>query len=257
LTPPVEHDEVTRAWRNRVGRTHPDLHLADPARAQAAATLTRALNAARDTLTWWIDEQHEWPAARAVGPTTVRFDEPDPWPERDTEPAPAPVCPVTGLRAGDRVRLWPFDGEAWTVEGTEHDARDDSTWVCLVDGERAVRADRVRLAGFSCPVCGACAGPPLEQPTIRPCPDCLIDLRRLERSPRDAARIRRAIEARARAGEHEAQAIGDERMVDRAQDRRRWAQRLAVADADDLQAALLGAFGRAWERWGGPVSADS
>jgi len=141
------------------------------------------------------------------------------------------------------------------VEGTELDLRDDTTWVRLVGDERAVRSDRVRLACFSCPVCGTCAGPALDEPTIRPCPACLIDLRRLERAPRDAARIRRAIEARASAGTYEAQAIGDERMVDRAQERRRWAQRLATADADDLQAALLSAFGRAWERWGGEASA--
>jgi hypothetical protein len=153
------------------------------------------------------------------------------------------------------VRLWPFDGEVETVEGTETDVRDRSTWVRLRDRDGAVRADRVRLAAFSCPACGACAGPVVEEPSVRPCPDCLIDLRRLERSPAEAPRIRRAIEARARAAESVAGGLGDHRLEDRARERRRWARRLALAGPDDLHAALLGAFGRAWERWGEGASA--
>lgn len=235
-----------------MGQTHPDLHTADATRAEAASVLTRALNDARDTLDWWIESGLDWPdsAGPARGPTTVHFDEPEPWPEREEEAVVAGVCPVTGLRAGDRVRLWPFDGDPLTVAGTETDRRDNSTWVRLDERDAAVRADRVRLAGFSCPVCGTCAGPYLEHPTIRPCPACLVDLRRLERAPRDAPRIRKAIEARARAGEREAAGIGDPRMADRAHERHRWARRLLTAGPEDLEAALLGAFGRAWERWG-------
>ena len=56
--------------------------------------------------------------------------------------------------------------------------------------------------------------------------------------------------AAATAGEAEADAIGDGRFVDRARERRRWARRLITAQPDDLHAALLGAFGSAWERWG-------
>lgn len=247
VEPPLDGKAVLAAWRRRVAQTHPDRHLGDAGREEAAATLTRALNEAREVLDWWIAEDLDWPAA---GPRTVRFDEPEPWPEREPEPAVATVDPLTGLRAGDRVRVWPFDGDLLTVVDTEFDQRDSSSWVRLAGQDAAVRADRVRLAAFSCPTCGACAGPLVDDPEVRPCPDCLVDLRRLERAPQEADRIRRAIEARATAGEAEAEAIGDGRFADRARERRRWARRLITAGPDDLHAALLGAFGSAWERWG-------
>ncbi len=249
VVPPVDHAGVLKAWRARVAQAHPDRHLGDAKREQAAATLTRALNDARETLDLWFDEERDWPPSGG-GPQTVRFDEHEPWPEREAPAESAPVDPLTGLRAGDRVRLWPFDGEVLTVAGTEFDRRDRSTWVTLLEHPTEVKSDRVRLAAFSCPTCGACAGPAMDDPAVRPCPDCLIDLRRLERSPAEAPRIRRAIEARATAGESQAEAIGDGRFADRARERRRWARRLSLAERDDLQAALLGAFGSAWERWG-------
>lgn len=249
VTPPVDHAGVLRAWRARVAQTHPDRHLGDERREEAAATLTRALNDARETLDRWIDEDRDWPPVGG-GPQEVRFDTPEPWPERPADPEPAPVDPRTGLRAGDRVRVWPYDGEVRVVDGTEYDQRDRSTWVSLAGVDGAVRADRVRLAAFSCPTCGACAGPRVEDPAVRPCPDCLIDLRRLERTAAEAPRIRKAIEARARAGEAQAADIGDPRLMDRARERRRWARRLVTASGDDLHAALLSAFGAAWERWG-------
>ncbi len=252
---PVDHDGVLKAWRKRVAQTHPDRHIGDAAREQAAATLTRALNEARETLDWWIDEERDWPpTVGAAG--DVRFDTPDPWPERDPEPAVAAVCQVTGLRRGDHVRVWPFDGEVLTVVGTEFDQRDRTTWVELLHQPQTVKSDRVRLAAFSCPTCGACAGPAVDNPSVRPCPDCLIDLRRLERAPAEAARIRRAIEARATAGASMADTIGDERFADRARERRRWSRRLITAEPDDLYAALLSAFGTAWERWGEGASSE-
>lgn len=248
--PPLDHAGVLKAWRGRVARAHPDRHVGDERREQAAATLTRALNEARETLDWWIDQDLDWPPPGRGGVREVRFDEPEPWPEREPEETVAPVCPVTGLRRGDRVRLRPYDGDVLVVEETEVDQRDRSVWVRLVGEPQAARSDRVRLAAFSCPACGACAGPAVDEPTIRPCPDCLVDLRRLEQRPAEADRIRRAIEARARAGESMAESIGDGRLVDRARERRRWARRLGPAGPEDLQAALLSAFSSAWERWG-------
>ena len=153
VEPPLDEQGVLAAWRRRVAQTHPDRHLGDAAREEAAATLTRALNEAREVLDWWIAEDHDWPAA---GSRTVRFDEPEPWPERDPEPTIAPVDPITGLRAGDRVRVWPFDGELLTVVDTEMDLRDRTSWVRVAGRERAVGSDRIRLAAFSCPTCGAC-----------------------------------------------------------------------------------------------------
>jgi hypothetical protein len=250
VAPPTDHRGVLVAWRKRVAQTHPDRHLGDAAREEAAAKLTRALNEAREVLEWWIDEDRDWPPPEG-GSQQVRLDEfePEVWPERQPESV-APVDPITGLRAGDRVRAWPFDGDLLTVVETEMDVRDHSSWVRVAERDQAIKSDRIRLAAYSCPTCGACAGPLVEDAEVRPCPECLIDLRRLAKSPAEAARIRRAIEARATAGESEAEAIGDGRFADRARERRRWARRLITAQPDDLHAALLGAFGSAWERWG-------
>jgi hypothetical protein len=118
-----------------------------------------------------------------------------------------------------------------------------------------VGAHRVRLAAFSCLVCGACGGPAVEQPALRPCPECLTDLRRLEQDAAEADRIRRAIEARAAAGIAAARIAGDRRLEDRARARRRWARSLAGAEADDLQRALLGRFTQAYDAWGAASAA--
>ncbi|CAA9534128.1 MAG: hypothetical protein AVDCRST_MAG79-1193 [uncultured Thermoleophilia bacterium] len=253
LTAPVTREEVTAAWRARVSRTHPDLHASSAAKSDAAAVLTRALNDARATLNRWIEDRRDWPDVRPRA-TTVRFDEadPEPWPERAPSAEPAVVDRRTGLRAGDRVRLWPYDGDVEQVQGTELDGPEGPTWVLFAD-RAAVRSERVRLAAYSCPVCGVCAGPAVDDPAVRPCPDCLVDLRRLDDRPAEAPRIRRAIEARAEAGVSIARELDDGRLIDRATERRRWARRLRDAGPEDLHAALLAAFGRAWERWGAPV----
>jgi hypothetical protein len=249
LTAPVEPREVQAAWRQRVSRTHPDLHGGVPAKAEAAETLTRALNEAKDVLTRWIAEGREWPTTNG-GPVAVQFGEREPWPERE-EPdvEPAPICRHTGLRAGDHVRVWPFAGdELETVVATERDGPRGPWWV-LLEGRPAERADRVRLAAYTCPVCGQCAGPAVDDPVVRPCPECLTDLRRIEQRPAESERVRKAIAARAEAGLAVAREIGDQRLIDRARDRRRWVGRLREAGPDDLQAALIGAFTRAFERW--------
>ena len=249
LTPPVTDDELTAAWRARITKAHPDLH-AGSARTDAANVMTRALNDARSIVAEWIAEGRDWPAGRGRRVVSLA-DEPEPWPEREPEPEPAPVCRHTGLRRGDRVRVWPYDGPLERVTGTERDVRNGQVWVLLA-GAGAARAERVRLAAYGCPVCGLCEGPAggSEGDVImRPCPQCLVDLRRLESRPAEAARVRSAIEARATAGRATAEALGEPSLIDRAGDRRRWARRLRQATDDDLHAALLAAFGRAFERW--------
>lgn len=261
LTPPVSAEAVAAAWRERVARAHPDRHRGAAEREQAAEVLTRALNEARDVLVRWIDEGRPWPTSR--GRVVIDLDpreegEEVVWPpqeEDEPEPELGPVCRQTGLRRGDRVRVWPFDGDVEVVAEVEPGDERTPTVVRLVGGDRE-RAQQVRLAAYSCPVCGACAGPRVEQPSLRPCPDCLVDLRRLEQDARDAVRIRKAIEARSTAGLATASTIGDRRLEDRARDRRRWARRLVTAEQDDLHAALLERFSRAFETWGataGPV----
>ncbi len=172
---------------------------------------------------------------------------------RPAAPAPSPaaaatVCRRTGLRAGDRVRVWPYDGEPVVVRGTELEPGDGRMWVLLAGGQ-AAPADRVRLAAFGCPVCGACEGPAGDAVVTRPCGDCLLDLRRLDQRPGDAGRIRSAIEARSEAGRATARTLDSEWLAERAAERGRWARRLKLAGPDDLHAALLSAFTQAFERW--------
>jgi hypothetical protein len=247
LEPPVSAQQLAAAWRERVSRTHPDRHLESRSKSEAATLLTAALNDARALVAAWIADGHPWPAPlRAVAPE--EDDAPTP-----RQPAraqgPPPIDRRTGLRRGDRVRLWPYDGEVVTVTDVEQDD-DGQPWVALAEGG-AARASRVRLAEFGCPVCGLCAGPAVDRPAIRPCPDCLIDLRRLDLRPTEATRVRSAIEARAQAGRVTAVALGDASLAERAESRLRWARRLRDASDEDLHAALLAAFGRAFERWSG------
>jgi hypothetical protein len=257
LEPDPTVDEVNTAWRDRVARAHPDRHADDDSRREAAETLTRALNEARDVLLAWIDSGREWP--RPLGRRRSREDD-EPAVAEPASEAAAPtspalrVCLDTGLAPGDRVRVWPFNGELDLVDRVERSPDGRALTVRLVSGP-APRAHRVRLAAFSCLVCGACAGPAVESPALRPCPDCLVDLRRLEQDPEDALRIRRAIEARATAGIAAARVVGDRRLEDRARARRRWAKSLLHAEPDDLHAALLERFSQAYEAWGRPVDA--
>jgi hypothetical protein len=242
LDPPVTPAQLQAAYRARMAQAHPDLHQSSEARAEAANVLSRALNGARDLVAEWIASERDWPRlvrpGRAAGPAAP------------PDPVPAPVCRRTGLRSGDLVRAWPYDGDVDVVAGTEPDG--ERTWVILRD-RGAVRSDRVMLAAYQCPACGRCAGPTVERPVLRPCPDCLSDLRALERRPDETRRVRSAIEARAEAGLAEARALRDERLEQRAESRRRWARGLRRAGPDDLRAALLSAFTNAFDRWTAPV----
>lgn len=242
IEPPVTSARLQAAYRARIAQAHPDLHLDSEARTEAANVLSRAINEARDLVSDWIAADRDWPAL-AGSRTASRSPAPP-------DPMPAPVCRRTGLRAGDLVRVWPYDGDVEVVAGTEIDR--EQAWVILPD-RGAVRADRVTLAAYQCPACGRCAGPAVERPVLRPCPECLADLRALERRPDETRRVRSAIEARAEAGLAEARVLRDERLEQRAESRRRWARGLRRAGPDDLRAALVSAFTNAFDRWTAPV----
>ena len=244
IEPPVTATQLQAAYRARIAQAHPDLHLDSEARTEAANVLSRALNAARDLVADWIASDRDWPALGGRAPAAQATA------TRRSRPVAAPVCRRTGLRAGDLVRVWPYDGDVEVVAGTEPDR--DRTWVILQD-LGAVRSDRVMLAAYQCPACGRCAGPAVEHPVLRPCPECLTDLRALERRPAETRRVRSAIEARAEAGLAEARALRDERLEQRAEARRRWARGLRRAGPDDLRAALVSAFTNAFDRWTAPV----
>jgi hypothetical protein len=242
IEPPVTSAQLQAAYRARIAQAHPDLHLDSEARTEAANVLSRAINEARDLVSDWIAADRDWPALAGSRAASRSPAPPD--------PMPAPVCRRTGLRAGDLVRVWPYDGDVEVVAGTEIDG--ERAWVILRD-RGAVRADRVMLAAYQCPACGRCAGPAVERPVLRPCPECLADLRALERRPDETRRVRSAIEARAEAGLAEARVLRDERLEQRAESRRRWARGLRRAGPDDLRAALVSAFTNAFDRWTAPV----
>jgi hypothetical protein len=243
LEPPVDERDLSRAWRSRVSQAHPDLHLAPDSAAAAATLLTSALNDARRVVAEWIHSGRDWPAGGASS---------RPQPRPSDAPEPAVVCRHTGLRRGDLVQVMPDRGEPQQVSHTEVDVGGGRVWVVFVDGG-AEPASRVHLAAYSCPVCGACAGPERERYLLRPCPDCLADLQRLERRPADARRIRSAIEARAETGRAVAGSLEAEELSRRAVERRRWARKLRDAGDEDLRAALLSAFSHAFERWAAPA----
>jgi hypothetical protein len=257
LEPPVTADRLAAVWRDRVGRTHPDRHAGSDVKVHAATVLTSALNDAREVVSEWIASGRDWP--RPNGERVISLFDPDPDDGAADDAAespeePAPVCKRTGLRRGDRVVLRPYDGALATVDGTEVEAGRGRMWVRLADAPPAL-ADQVRLAAFGCPVCGFCAGPAVDDPTDRPCPDCLRDLRLLDRRPAEADRVRTAIEARSEAGRAAARALGDDRLAERARERGRWARRLLGAEPDDLRDQLVEAFTRAYERWGATPAA--
>jgi hypothetical protein len=137
LDPPVTPAQLQAAYRARMAQAHPDLHQSSEARAEAANVLSRALNGARDLVAEWIASERDWPRlvrpGRAAGPAAP------------PDPVPAPVCRRTGLRSGDLVRAWPYDGDVDVVAGTEPDG--ERTWVILRD-RGAVRSDRVMLAAY-------------------------------------------------------------------------------------------------------------
>ena len=115
------------------------------------------------------------------------------------------------------------------MRGTESDGDDGPVWV-LLEGAAAVRADRVRLAAYGCPICGFCAGPRVDE-AGRPALPATASSTCAGSSgaASEADRIRRAIEARAEAGIAEAQALDDRSLLDRARERRRWVRRLREA----------------------------
>ena len=246
LTPPVTSDELTTAYRDRVRRTHPDLHTASEARSEAATVLTRALNDARSVILPGGSR------AAVTGPIPTRG--PD-------------GAQHTRTATGHRMRNPRPPSAATPGSGRATVSRCGPTTVNRPPSRAPRSRPEQAWSGCCWPTspppgqstCGSrrsavpsaeCAGGRWTAAYRRGrVPDCLADLDRLERRPTDADRIRSAIEARAEAGRVAAAALGEEWLVERAVNRRRWARRLKQAEQHDLRAALLGAFSSAFERW--------
>ena len=175
-----------------------------------------------------------------------------PEPERVVRPpARTPEQNRSSFRAGDLVvRLVPGRDAAQEpvlsvrASGTGEDGR-----VELEDGSSAAPAELAPVA-YGCPVCGKCSGPAVERPALRPCPECLEELVRLERSERAVEPALRGIRSRARAGRATAAELGDSGLEELARERFRWAESVGPSSARGApRASILAAYAHAYALW--------
>jgi hypothetical protein len=253
LREPADVEEIRAAWKERVAQAHPDRRLENN---EAATRLTAAFNDARDICERWAASGLPWPEP---GPRVVRLWEPDDeMPEDDRPPPPARRVPTpeeergerrAGLRPGDHVR--PIDGDdLWRVRRVTADDTTGPVVVELEDG--SVRdASTLEPAAYGCPVCGLCAGPAVEHPDRRPCPDCLAALTRLERQPGSVEAVLSELQARARRGIKIADELGDHGLGEQARERVRWSDGVRRRPREERRGALLAAFAHGFAVWGG------
>jgi hypothetical protein len=253
LREPEDVEEIRTAWKQRVAQAHPDRRLENN---EAATRLTAAFNDARDICERWAESGMPWPEP---GPRVVRLDEPDDGirADEDERPAPAKRVPTAeeergerraALRPGDRVR--PIDGDdVWRVRRVTAADTTGPVAVELEDGETR-DASTLELAAYGCPVCGLCAGPAVEHPGHRPCPDCLLALRRLEREPGSVEAVLSALQTRARRGVRIAGELGDHGLGEEARERVRWSEGVRRRPREERRGALLAAFAHAFAVWG-------
>jgi hypothetical protein len=245
---PESTDEIRRAWKERVARTHPDRNAE---RASAATRVTVAFNQARELCEWWLEAGEAWP--KPMPPEALRTPEP----ERVVRaPARTPEQNRSSFRRGDHVaRVVPgrdAAGEPMIVVragGTAEDGR-----VELEDGTTAAPADLVPVA-YGCPVCGLCSGPAVERPALRPCPPCLAELVQLERSERAVEPALRGIRSRARAGRATAAELGDNGLEELARERFRWAEGVGRRPREERRGKMLAAYAHAYALWAAGTTA--
>ena len=239
---PESVDEIRRAWKERVARTHPDRN-AD--RAGAATRVTAAFNQARELCEWWFEAGEPWP--KPMPPEALRAQEP----ERVVR-APARTAKQnrSSFRAGDLVARVipgrdPASEPAIAVRsaGTDEDGR-----IELEDGSSAAPADLAPVA-YGCPVCGLCSGPAVERPALRPCQPCLADLVQLERSERAVDPALRGIRSRARAGRATAAELGDNGLEVLARERYGWAEGVGRRPREERRGRMLAAYAHAYALW--------
>jgi hypothetical protein len=242
LDAPESAEEIRRAWKERVARTHPDRNAE---RASAATRVTAAFNQARELCEWWLEAGEAWP--KPMAPEALRAAEP----ERVVRPpARTPAQNRSSFRPGDLVvRAIPGREPAAEpvltvrVAGSGGDDR-----VELEDGTFAAPAELAPVA-YGCPVCGLCSGPAVERPALRPCPPCLADLVALERSERAVEPALRGIRSRARAGRATAAQLGDAGLEEAARERFRWAEGVARRPREERRGRMLAAYAHAYALW--------
>jgi hypothetical protein len=248
LDAPESTEEIRRAWKERVARTHPDRNAA---RAGAATRVTAAFNQARELCEWWLEAGEAWP--KPMPPEALR----EPEPERVARPpARTPEQNRSSFRAGDLVvRALPGRDPAQEpvltvrASGPGEDGR-----VELDDGSSAGPGELAPVA-YGCPVCGKCVGPAVERPALRPCPECLEELVRLERSERAVEPALRGMRSRARAGRATAAELGDSGLEELARERFRWAESVGRRPREERRGRILAAYAHAYALWAAGSSA--
>jgi hypothetical protein len=118
----------------------------------------------------------------------------------------------------------------------------------LDDGSSAAPGELAPVA-YGCPVCGKCAGPAVERPALRPCPECLEELVRLERSERAVEPALRGMRSRARAGRATAAELGDSGLEELARERFRWAEAVGRRPREERRGRILAAYPHAYALW--------
>jgi hypothetical protein len=239
---PESTDEIRRAWKERVARTHPDRN-AD--RAGAATRVTAAFNQARELCEWWFEAGEAWP--KPMPPEALRTPEPE---RAVRPPARTPQQNRSSFRAGDLVaRVIPGrDPASEPVLAVRSAGTEEGGRVELEDGTSAAPGDLAPVA-FGCPVCGLCSGPAVERPALRPCPPCLADLVQLERSERAVEPALRGIRSRARAGRATAAELGDNGLEVLARERYGWAEGVGRRPREERRGRMLAAYAHAYALW--------
>jgi hypothetical protein len=248
LDAPESAEEIKRAWKERVARTHPDRHAA---RAGAATRVTAAFNQARELCEWWLEAGEAWP--KPMAPEALREAEPE---RAVRQPARTPEQNRSSFRAGDLVtRAVPGrDPAAEPVQTVHASGAGADERIELEDGTTAAPGELVPVA-YGCPVCGQCSGPAVERPALRPCPPCLAELVQLERSERAVEPALRAIRTRARAGRATAAELGDHGLEELARERYRWAEGVGRRPREERRGRMLAAYAHAYALWAAGTSA--
>ena len=241
LDAPESQEEIRRAWKERVARTHPDRNAE---RANAATRVTAAFNQARELCEWWLEAGEAWP--KPMAPEALREAEP----ERVVRPpARTPEQNRSSFRPGDLVvrslpGREPADEPLLTVRAISRRMAASSS-----------RTARPRPRPSSCPsptgvpCAGSAAVPPSSGPALRPCPPCLAELVQLERSERAVEPALRGIRSRARAGRATAAELGDSGLEELARERYRWAEGVGRRPREERRGRMLAAYAHAYALW--------
>ena len=243
LDAPESAEEIRRAWKERVARTHPDRNAE---RAGAATRVTAAFNQARELCEWWLEAGSgvaQADGARGAARAGAGA--------RRASAARTPEQNRSSFRAGDLVARAvpgrdPPAGPLLTVRASGHRRR---TAASSSRTASSAAPGRSGAGGVRLPVCGLCSGPAVERPALRPCPSCLAELVLLERSERAVEPALRGIRSRARAGRATAAELGDHGLEELARERYRWAEGVARRPREERRGNMLAAYAHAYALW--------